>query len=129
MAIVEFKDVSRVYTSGEHQLRALDGVDMSIDEGKFVVILGPSGAGKSTMLNLLGGLDSPTEGRIIVGGRDISTLSNDELAEYRAESTRWSRSHMHRTELMPTASRQKSLTSATVPLQITKEKTSQARSS
>ena len=57
MAIVEFKDVSRVYTSGEHQLRALDGVDMSIDEGKFVVILGPSGAGKSTMLNLLGGLD------------------------------------------------------------------------
>ena len=65
MAIVEFKDVSRVYTSGEHQLRALDGVDMSIDEGKFVVILGPSGAGKSTMLNLLGGLDSPTEGRII----------------------------------------------------------------
>ena len=80
MAIVEFKDVSRVYTSGEHQLRALDGVDMSIDEGKFVVILGPSGAGKSTMLNLLGGLDSPTEGRIIVGGRDKSTLSNDELA-------------------------------------------------
>lgn len=86
MAIVEFKDVSRVYTSGEHQLRALDGVDMSIDEGKFVVILGPSGAGKSTMLNLLGGLDSPTEGRIIVGGRDISTLSNDELAEYRADT-------------------------------------------
>lgn len=86
MAIVEFKDVSRVYTSGEHQLRALDGVDMSIDEGKFVVILGPSGAGKSTMLNLLGGLDSPTEGKIIVGGRDISKLSNDELAEYRAET-------------------------------------------
>lgn len=86
MAIVEFKNVSRVYTSGDHQLKALDGVDMSLDEGKFIVILGPSGAGKSTLLNLLGGLDSPTDGKIYVGGRDISTLSNDELAEYRASS-------------------------------------------
>ena len=84
MAIVEFKDVSRVYTSGDHELKALDGVNMTLDEGKFVVILGPSGAGKSTLLNLLGGLDSPTSGKIIVEGKDISTLSGDELAEYRA---------------------------------------------
>lgn len=84
MAIVEFKDVSRVYTSGDHELKALDGVNMTLVEGKFIVILGPSGAGKSTLLNLLGGLDSPTSGKIIVEGKDISTLSGDELAEYRA---------------------------------------------
>ena len=86
MAIVEFKNVTRVYTSGDHELRALDGVDMTLDEGKFVVVLGPSGAGKSTLLNILGGLDSPTEGKVIVEGRDISTLSNDELADYRAKT-------------------------------------------
>ena len=77
MKIVEFQDVTRVYTSGEHELKALNGVNMSLDEGKFVVILGPSGAGKSTLLNMLGGLDSPTSGKITVGGKDISTLSND----------------------------------------------------
>ena len=84
MAIVEFKNVSRVYTSGDHELKALDGVNLSLEEGKFIVILGPSGAGKSTLLNLLGGLDSPTKGKILVHGKDISTLSSDELADYRA---------------------------------------------
>ena len=84
MAIVEFQNVSRVYTGGDHVLRALDGVSMTLEEGKFVVILGPSGAGKSTLLNILGGLDSPTEGRVIVEGKDISNLSNDALADYRA---------------------------------------------
>ena len=84
MPIVEFRDVSRVYESGDHMLRALDHVNMSLDEGKFVVILGPSGAGKSTLLNLLGGLDSPTEGKILVEGKDIAGLSNDALADYRA---------------------------------------------
>jgi len=84
MAIVEFKNVSRVYKSGEHELKALDGVNMTLDEGKFVVILGPSGAGKSTLLNLLGGLDSPTDGKIFVDGKDIAGLSGDELADYRA---------------------------------------------
>ena len=85
MALVEFQDVSRVYESGDHVCKALDHVNMTLEEGKFVVILGPSGAGKSTLLNLLGGLDSPTGGKIVVDGRDISTLSQDELAEYRAE--------------------------------------------
>ena len=84
MAIVEFKNVSRIYTSGEHELKALDGVDMKLEKGKFVVILGPSGAGKSTLLNMLGGLDSPTSGKIYVKGKDISRLSKDELADYRA---------------------------------------------
>lgn len=85
MAIVEFKDVTRVYGRGDTAQLALDHVNMELNQGEFVVILGPSGAGKSTLLNMLGGLDSPTEGTIIVDGKDISTLSNDELAEYRAE--------------------------------------------
>ena len=86
MAIVEFQDVTRVYRSGEHEQRALDGATFSLDEGKFVVILGPSGAGKSTLLNMLGGLDSPTSGTIKVNGRDISTLDGNELADYRAST-------------------------------------------
>ena len=84
MTIVEFQKVSRVYVSGDHELKALDQIDLRLEEGKFIVILGPSGAGKSTLLNLLGGLDSPTSGKIIVEGKDISTLSGDELAAYRA---------------------------------------------
>ena len=86
MAIVEFKEVSRVYKNGEHEQRALDHVNLSLEEGKFIVVLGPSGAGKSTLLNMLGGLDSPTEGTIVVDGKDISTLTENELADYRAET-------------------------------------------
>ncbi len=86
MSIVRFDNVSRIYTSGDHELRALDRVSFTLDEGKFVVILGPSGAGKSTLLNLLGGLDSPSEGTITVCGADISKLSDNELADYRAST-------------------------------------------
>lgn len=85
MALINFYNVSRIYHSGDHELKALDGVNLTLEEGKFVVILGPSGAGKSTLLNLLGGLDSPTSGKIIVDGKDISSLNSDELASYRAE--------------------------------------------
>ena len=84
MKIVQFEDVSKIYVSGDHVLRALDHVSFSLDEGKFVVILGPSGAGKSTLLNLLGGLDSPSDGKIVVAGRDVSELTDNELADYRA---------------------------------------------
>ncbi len=84
MAIVQFENVTKTYISGDHELKALNDVSFTLNEGKFVVILGPSGAGKSTLLNLLGGLDSPTQGTITVGGRDISTLSDNELADYRA---------------------------------------------
>ena len=86
MGIVELKNVSRVYRNGDHEQRALDHVDLSLEEGKFIVVLGPSGAGKSTLLNMLGGLDSPTEGTITVDGKDISTLTENELADYRAET-------------------------------------------
>ena len=83
---MKLESVTRVYKSGDHEQKALDGVDLSLDEGKFVVILGPSGAGKSTLLNMLGGLDSPTSGKITVCGKDISTLSRNELADYRAST-------------------------------------------
>lgn len=85
MNIVEFQEVSKVYSAGDHILKALYEVNLTLEKGKLIVILGPSGAGKSTLLNLLGGLDSPTSGKIIVDGKDISKLNNDELAEYRAE--------------------------------------------
>lgn len=86
MSIVKFDNVTRVYKTGEHELKALDKADFTLGEGEFVVILGPSGAGKSTLLNMLGGLDSPTEGTITVNGRDISKLSDNELADYRADT-------------------------------------------
>ena len=86
MEIVKFSNVSKIYKSGDHELYALDHVDFTLEEGKFVVVLGPSGAGKSTLLNLLGGLDSPTIGKIYVSGKDISSLSDDELAKYRAST-------------------------------------------
>ncbi len=86
MDTIRFEKVSKVYQVGDHEQKALDGVDLAIEGGKFVVILGPSGAGKSTLLNLLGGLDSPTSGKISIEGQDISKLSNDELADYRAKT-------------------------------------------
>ena len=84
MKIVQFKNITKTYIAGDHEQKALANVDLELDDGKFVVILGPSGAGKSTFLNLLGGLDNPSSGQIIVDGTDISTLSSDELADYRA---------------------------------------------
>ena len=84
MDIVKFEHVSKIYGSGEASFTALDEIDLTLEQGKFIVVLGPSGAGKSTLLNLLGGLDVPTSGKIIVDGKDISTLKSDYLASYRA---------------------------------------------
>ena len=84
MALVEFLSVSKIYKVGDMEYKALSEASFELNEGELVVILGPSGAGKSTLLNMLGGLDNPTSGKIIVEGKDISTLKNNELAEYRA---------------------------------------------
>ncbi|NLJ98166.1 MAG: ABC transporter ATP-binding protein [Tissierellia bacterium] len=80
---IEVQDVKKVYQMGEIQIKALDNISFSIDKGEFVVVVGPSGAGKSTVLNILGGMDSPTSGRLIVGDKDISQYSPKELTTYR----------------------------------------------
>lgn len=84
--IIEFKNVEKIYKSGEHVLKALDNVNFSINRGEFVVILGPSGAGKSTLLNLLGCLDSVSSGEIIVDGKHIESFNDNQLTEYRAKN-------------------------------------------
>ena len=84
--IVELKNVSKVYNTGEKEFKALDGVNLAINKGEFVVILGPSGAGKSTLLNLIGGMDTPTEGSIEIDGEEISKYNENQLSDYRAEN-------------------------------------------
>jgi len=83
-SFIELKSVRKTYIVGEQKFNALDGVDLSINQGEFVVILGPSGAGKSTLLNLLGGMDKATSGSIIIGENDIAKYSDKELTSYRA---------------------------------------------
>ena len=78
-----FENVVKVYKMGEVEIRAVDGADFTIDKGEFTVIVGPSGAGKTTILNMLGGMDSSTSGRILVDGRDVSSSSARNLTEYR----------------------------------------------
>lgn len=80
---IEFKNVKKVYKMGEVNIEALSGVNFSVDKGEFVVVAGASGAGKSTILNILGGMDSPTSGEIIVDGKYINDYSNKELITYR----------------------------------------------
>ena len=83
-SFIKLKNVRKSYIVGEQQFNALDGVDLEINQGEFVVILGPSGAGKSTLLNLLGGMDKPTSGNIFIGENDISKYTDKELTRYRA---------------------------------------------
>ena len=84
--LVELKKVSKTYKVGENEFKALDGIDLELNNGEFVVILGPSGAGKSTLLNLIGGMDTPTEGSIKIDGEEISKYTESQLSEYRAEN-------------------------------------------
>lgn len=83
MALIEVKDVYKIYNPGENEVRALDGVNLTIDEGEFVAIIGQSGSGKSTLMNTLGLLDRPTSGEYFLSGRDVSTLTDDEQSEIR----------------------------------------------
>ncbi len=83
MAFVELKDVQKVYKTGEVETKALTGVDFEVEKGELCVVVGPSGAGKSTVLNLLGGMDTPTSGAIVVDGKHIENLTDKQLTLYR----------------------------------------------
>ena len=83
MTILETKDLKKYYGSGDTQVKALDGVDLTVENGEFVAIVGTSGSGKSTLLHMLGGLDRPTGGSVLVEGRDIFALKDEELTIFR----------------------------------------------
>ena len=83
MPHIEFENVYKVYGSGEGEVHALDGASFLVERGELAVILGASGAGKTTALNILGGMDGATSGRVVVDGRDVSSASEDDLVEYR----------------------------------------------
>lgn len=83
MMILSVNNLKKYYTTGENIVKALDGVNLEIQKGEFLAIVGTSGSGKSTLLNMLGGLDNPTSGVVIVDGQDISKMSRDELTVFR----------------------------------------------
>lgn len=82
-ALVEIRDICKIYNPGENEVRALDHVNVSIDEGEFVAIIGQSGSGKSTLMNMLGCLDVPTSGTYMLRGQNVSEMSDDELSDIR----------------------------------------------
>ena len=83
MAYIEFRNVCKIYGSGEQEIRALDNITFDVEEGELCVIVGPSGAGKTTLLNILGGMDTATSGTVMLAGREISKLGDRELTDYR----------------------------------------------
>lgn len=83
MAILETENLKKIYGNGVNEVHALNGVDLSVDDGEFVAVVGTSGSGKSTLLNMLGGLDRPTSGKVIVDGKDIFSLKDEALTIFR----------------------------------------------
>lgn len=83
--MIDLKDIYKIYQTGDTQVRAVDGISLHIDKGEFVAIVGQSGSGKSTCMNIIGCLDVPTSGTYILNGKDVSTLTDDELSYIRNE--------------------------------------------
>ena len=84
--MVSVKDVTKVYHRGSEELKVLDSLNLDVPEGEFVALMGPSGSGKTTLLNLIAGIDQPTSGAVVVGGKNIAVLSEGELAKWRSHS-------------------------------------------
>ncbi len=82
-AIIEMQGIKKIYDTGKVKVEALKGIDLAVERGDFVAIVGPSGSGKSTLMNLIGCLDTPSEGRYRLGGEDVSKFTRDELADVR----------------------------------------------
>ena len=85
--MIELKNVDKIYGSGESAVHALKNVNVTIEDGKFTAILGKSGSGKSTLMNIIGALDSPTDGEVFADGKNLTKMSQNELAEYRNKTT------------------------------------------
>ena len=83
MEMLRVENLTKLYGTGENQVRALDGVSFSVDKGQFVAIIGPSGSGKSTLLHILGGVDRPTSGKVYMNGQDVYKRNEDQLAIFR----------------------------------------------
>lgn len=83
MEILRVENLTKVYGKGENEVRALDGVSFSVEKGEFVAVIGPSGSGKSTLLHILGGVDRPTGGRVLMDGKDVYAQNEDQLAIFR----------------------------------------------
>jgi len=83
MKVIEVLDLQKTYNDSAIKVQALNGVDLTVEEGEFTAIVGPSGSGKTTLLNMLGGLDQPTAGNVVIGGTDISRLSSSKLIDFR----------------------------------------------
>ncbi len=83
MSLIEIQDMYKIYNPGENEVRAIDGINLTIENGEFVAIIGQSGSGKSTLMNMLGLLDVPTSGKYLLNGQDVDGLSDDELSEIR----------------------------------------------
>lgn len=86
MALIEMKNITKDYHLGETVVHALRGVDLQIDKKEFVAVWGPSGSGKTTLLNLIGAIDDPTTGELIIAGKDVHTLTDDQKSEHRNET-------------------------------------------
>ena len=83
MEILRVENLTKVYGTGENEVRALDGVSFSVEKGEFVAVIGPSGSGKSTLLHILGGVDRPTGGKVFMDGKDVYAQNEEQLAIFR----------------------------------------------
>ena len=89
MELLKIENLTKIYGSGENEVRALDNVSFSVEKGEFLAIIGPSGSGKSTLLHILGGVDRPTSGKVWLDGQDVYAQDEEQLAIFRRQHHFW----------------------------------------